>query len=57
MPTRIEFIFQEYKNIQNRKTNTQNSKNVFKKYIVETLVSKRGSAKDRRKLFNIYKQL
>lgn len=57
MPTRIEFIFQEYKNIKNRKTNTQNGKNVFKKYIVETLVTKRGSAKDRRKLFNIYKQL
>ena len=53
---RIDFIFQEYKNIKARKTNSYNQKQIFKNYIVETL-SKKISLKDRKIIYKIYKKI
>ena len=56
MTTRIKFIIQEYKNIKKRKTNNKTSIQIYKNYIVETL-SKRISSQDRKKIYNIYKNI
>ena len=53
---RIEFIIQEYSNMKQRKTNSQNSKVIFKNYIVKAL-STSMSLKNRKKIYNIYKKV